>query len=136
MIKMANIVETAIKAGNFKTLVKAVQAAGLVDTLSKQGPFTVFAPTDDAFAKVPASTLNTLLAKPNDLKKVLLYHAISGKIMSTDLYEEKKVKTVQGSEVKINAVGGVKVNDAKVVKANIECDNGVIHVIDKVILPP
>jgi len=132
---MPNIVEVASGAGGFSTLLKAAEVAGLVDTLSKGGPFTIFAPTDDAFSKIPSETLNALLADPEKLKGILLYHAVEGKVMSTDLSGEIDVKTVQGQKIKINATKGVMVNDAKVVKADIEANNGVIHVIDKVILP-
>jgi len=135
-----NIVETAIEAGSFKTLVKAVQAAGLVDTLSSKGPLTVFAPTDDAFAKLPAGTVEGLLKDQKKLASILTYHVVPGKVMSSDVVKLKSAKTVQGQEIKIDAVKwhlhrNVKVNGANVVKTDIECTNGVIHVIDKVILP-
>ena len=137
---MKNIVETAIEAGSFKTLVKAVQAAGLVDTLSSKGPLTVFAPTDDAFAKLPAGTVEGLLKDQKKLTSILTYHVVPGKVMSSDVVKLKSAKTVQGQEIKIDAVKwhlhrNVKVNGANVVKTDIECSNGVIHVIDKVILP-
>jgi uncharacterized surface protein with fasciclin (FAS1) repeats len=137
---MKNIVETAIEAGSFKTLVKAVQAAGLVDTLSSKGPLTVFAPTDDAFAKLPAGTVEGLLKDKKKLTSILTYHVVPGKVMSSDVVKLKSAKTVQGQEIKIDAVKwhlhrNVKVNGANVVKTDIECTNGVIHVIDKVILP-
>ena len=132
---MANIVKTAQNAGGFSTLLKAAEVAGLVDTLSSGGPFTIFAPTDDAFSKVPSETLNALLKDPEKLKGILLYHAVDGKVMSTDLSGIMKVKTLQGQEITIDASEGVKVNDANVIKADIEAENGVIHVIDKVILP-
>lgn len=137
---MKNIVETAIEAGSFKTLVKAVQAAGLVDTLSSKGPLTVFAPTDDAFAKLPAGTVEGLLKDQKKLTSILTYHVVPGKVMSSDVVKLKSAKTVQGQEIKIDAVKwhlhrNVKVNGANVVKTDIECTNGVIHVIDKVILP-
>lgn len=132
----ADIVDTAVSAGNFKTLVKAVQAAGLVDTLKGSGPFTVFAPTDEAFAKLPAGTLESLLANPEQLKKVLLYHVVPGKVMAADVVQLKEAKTAEGSSVKIKASAGqVSVDNAKVVRTDITCDNGVIHVIDTVILP-
>jgi uncharacterized surface protein with fasciclin (FAS1) repeats len=132
----ADIVDTAVSAGSFNTLVKAVQAAGLVDTLKGPGPFTVFAPTDEAFAKLPAGTLESLLANPEQLKKVLTYHVVAGKVMASDVVKLKEAKTVQGSAVKIKVSGGnVMVDNARVVKTDIECDNGVIHVIDTVILP-
>lgn len=132
----ADIVDTAVSAGSFKTLVKAVQAAGLVDTLKGPGPFTVFAPTDEAFAKLPAGTLESLLANPDQLKKVLTYHVVAGKVMASDVVKLKEAKTVQGSAAKIKVSGGnVMIDNAKVVKTDIACDNGVIHVIDTVILP-
>ena len=131
-----DIVDTAVAAGNFKTLVTAVQAAGLVDTLKSAGPFTVFAPTDDAFAKIPKDQLEALLANKTQLTAVLTYHVVAGKVMSTDLTNDMAVKTVQGENVTITlADGGVMVNDAKVVQADIECTNGVIHAIDTVLMP-
>jgi uncharacterized surface protein with fasciclin (FAS1) repeats len=133
---MANIVEVAKGAGGFSTLLKAAEVAGLVDTLSTGGPFTIFAPTDDAFSEIPSETLNSLLNKPEELKNILLYHAIDGKVKSTDLSGKMKVETLQGKKIKINARKGVKINDAEVIKADIEADNGIIHVINKVILPP
>ncbi|MFX0096500.1 MAG: fasciclin domain-containing protein [Candidatus Hodarchaeota archaeon] len=132
---MKNIVETAIEAGNFKTLVKAVQTAGLVETLSKEGPFTVFAPTDAAFAKLPEGTIETLLKDKERLKAVLTYHVVAGKVMSKDVMGLKSAKTLQGQEVSIDTTKGVKINEATVVKTDIETTNGVIHVIDTVILP-
>jgi len=130
-----DIVDTAVSAGNFTTLVKAVQAAGLVDTLKGPGPFTVFAPTDEAFAKLPAGTVEGLLANPDKLKAVLTYHVVAGKVMAAEV-KPGKVKTVQGSQATIRTSGGnVMIDGAKVVKADIECSNGVIHVIDSVILP-
>ena len=129
-----DIVDTAVKAGNFKTLVAAVQAAGLVDTLKGPGPFTVFAPTDEAFAKIPKATLDGLLADKAALTKVLTYHVVPGKVMAADV-EAGKVKTVQGSDITVTTTGGVKVDAANVVKTDIVADNGVIHVIDAVILP-
>ncbi|UCD02525.1 MAG: fasciclin domain-containing protein [Promethearchaeota archaeon] len=132
---MPNIVEVAKQAGGFSTLLKAAEVAGLVDTLSSGGPFTIFAPTDDAFSKIPSETLNSLLKEPEKLKGILLYHGIEGKVKSTDLSGTLKVKTLHGQEIMIDATKGVKVNDANVVKADIETDNGIIHVIDKVILP-
>ena len=132
---MPNIVQVAMKAGSFSTLLKAAEVAGLVDTLSTGGPFTIFAPTDDAFSKIPSETLNALLKDSEKLKGILLYHGIEGKVKSTDLSGVMKVKTLQGQEITIDATSGVKVNDATVIKADIETDNGIIHVIDKVILP-
>jgi len=137
---MPDIVDTAIAAGSFKTLVKAVQAAGLVDTLKGKGPFTVFAPTDDAFAKLPKGTVEGLLKDIPKLKTVLTYHVVPGKVMSSDVVKMTSAKTVQGQNIKIDASKWhlhkvVKVNDANIIKADITTDNGVIHVIDKVILP-
>ncbi|MDD0812900.1 fasciclin domain-containing protein [Curvibacter sp. RS43] len=130
----ADIVDTAISAGSFKTLVTAVQAAGLVDTLKGPGPFTVFAPTDEAFAKVPKAQLEALLKDKAALTKVLTYHVVPGKVMAKDI-KPGKVMTVQGSELTVSTMGGVKVDNASVVKADIVTDNGVIHVIDSVVLP-
>jgi uncharacterized surface protein with fasciclin (FAS1) repeats len=132
---MKNIVETAIAAGSFKTLVAAVQAADLVDTLSSKGPFTVFAPTDEAFAKLPKGTVESLLKDKAKLTSILTYHVVSGKVMSKDVMNLKKAKTVQGQDIRIDTKSGVKVNNANVVKVDIETSNGVIHVIDTVILP-
>ncbi|MFN6980161.1 MAG: fasciclin domain-containing protein [Gemmobacter sp.] len=134
----ADIVDTAVGAGTFGTLVAAVQAADLVDTLKSPGPFTVFAPTDEAFAALPAGTVENLLKPENkdQLVAVLTYHVIAGKVMSTDLSEGLKAATVQGAEVTITLDGGPKVNGANIVAADIAADNGVIHVIDAVILPP
>lgn len=129
-----DIVDTAVKAGNFKTLVAAVQAAGLVDTLKGPGPFTVFAPTDEAFAKIPKATLDGLLADKVALTKVLTYHVVPGKVMAKDV-KAGMVKTVQGGSITVSTTGGVKVDAATVVKTDIVADNGVIHVIDSVILP-
>ena len=133
----ADIVDTAI-AGKFNTLVAAVKAAGLVDTLKGPGPFTVFAPTDEAFAKLPEGALEDLLKPENKakLQSVLTYHVVPGKVMSRDAVKLNSAKTAQGSSIKIKAMdNGVMVNDAHVVKADIAASNGVIHVIDKVILP-
>jgi len=132
---MANIVQTAVAAGSFKTLVKAVQAAGLVDTLSGPGPFTVFAPTDEAFAKLPAGTVEGLLKDVPKLKSVLTYHVVPGRMMAADVVKQSSLKTVQGQNIMVDTEGGAKVNDANIVKTDIATDNGVIHVIDKVILP-
>ena len=137
---MADIVDTAVAAGNFETLATAVKAAGLVDTLKSKGPFTVFAPTDDAFAKLPKGTVEGLLKDIPKLKAVLTYHVVAGKVMAADVVKLKTAKTVQGQDVKIDASKwhlhkNVKINDANVIKADIATDNGVIHVIDKVILP-
>ena len=133
-----DIVDTAVSAGSFNTLVAAVQAADLVDTLKGEGPFTVFAPTDDAFAKLPAGTVEDLLKPENKdkLKAVLTYHVVSGKYMAKDVATMKMADTVNGQSVMISMdAGNVMVDNAKVVQADIECSNGVIHVIDTVILP-
>jgi uncharacterized surface protein with fasciclin (FAS1) repeats len=133
-----DIVDTAVGAGNFKTLAAALQAAGLVETLKGDGPFTVFAPTDEAFAKLPAGTVENLLKPENreKLKAVLTYHVVPGKVTAAQVTKLKSAKTVQGSDVRISASAGkVKVDDATVVKADVMASNGVIHVIDTVILP-
>jgi len=132
---MNTIVETAVNAGNFKTLVAAVQAAGLVDTLNGEGPFTVFAPSDDAFAKLPEGTVENLLANPEELKKVLTYHVVAGKVMASDVAGMTSATTVQGGTVAIDASNGVKINESMVVTPDVECSNGVIHIIDSVLLP-
>ena len=133
----ADIVDTAKSAGSFNTLLAAATAAGLVDTLKGDGPLTVFAPTDEAFAALPAGTVESLLKPENkdQLTAVLTYHVVAGKVMSTDLSEGMMAKTVQGGEVKITLASGAMVNDAKVVGADVAADNGVIHVIDKVLIP-
>ncbi|MBP6406653.1 MAG: fasciclin domain-containing protein [Ramlibacter sp.] len=130
----ADIVDTAVKAGSFKTLATALQAAGLVDTLKGKGPFTVFAPTDEAFAKIPKADLDALLKDKAKLTAVLTYHVVPGKVMAADV-KAGKVKTVQGGELTVATAGGVKVDNANVVKTDIVADNGVIHVIDSVVLP-
>ena len=130
----ADIVDTAVSAGSFKTLVAAVQQAGLVDTLKGSGPFTVFAPTDEAFAKIPKAKLDALLNDKAALTKVLTYHVVPGKVMASDV-KAGKVATVQGESLTIGTQGGVSVDQAKVVKADIVADNGVIHVIDSVLIP-
>ena len=132
---MADIVDVAVNAGSFTTLVAAVKAAGLVETLKGAGPFTVFAPTDEAFAKLPAGTVEGLLKDLPKLKKILTYHVVSGKVMAADVVKLKSAKTVEGSDVKIDASNGVKVNDSKVVTPDVAADNGVIHIIDTVLLP-
>ena len=132
---MADIVDTAVNAGSFKTLVAAVKAAGLVETLKGKGSFTVFAPSDDAFAKLPDGTVDGLLQDIPKLKKILTYHVVSGKVMAADAAKLKSAKTVEGSEIKIDASNGVKINDATVSKADVTADNGVIHVIDTVLMP-
>ncbi len=129
-----DIVDTAVGAGNFKTLAAALTAAGLVDTLKGKGPFTVFAPTDAAFAKVPKADLDALLADKAKLTAVLTYHVVPGKVMAKDV-KAGKVKTVQGGEITVATAGGVTVDGAKVSATDIVADNGVIHVIDSVIFP-
>jgi uncharacterized surface protein with fasciclin (FAS1) repeats len=136
---MHDIVDTAVAAGSFKTLAAAVTAAGLVPTLKSAGPFTVFAPTDEAFAKLPAGTVEALLKDIPKLTAILTYHVVSGQVLAADVVkmDGQEAKTVQGSAVKISTTGGVKLNGASnVVKTDIMCTNGVIHVIDAVILPP
>jgi uncharacterized surface protein with fasciclin (FAS1) repeats len=130
-----DIVDTAVSAGQFKTLATALQAAGLVDTLKGPGPFTVFAPTDEAFAKIPKAQLDALLADKAKLTAVLTYHVVPGKVMAADV-KPGKIKTVQGKELNVATSGGVMVNQAKVTKTDIAADNGVIHVIDSVVMPP
>ena len=134
-----DIVDTAVAAGQFTTLAKALTAAGLIDTLTGKGPFTVFAPTDEAFAKLPAGALDELLKPENKekLKAVLLYHVVSGRVPSAQVVKlnGKTAKTVQGGTVKIDTTNGVMVNDAKVVTADVKATNGVIHVIDTVLMP-
>ena len=130
----ADIVDTAVAAGSFKTLATALTAAGLVDTLKGKGPFTVFAPTDEAFAKIPKADLDALLKDKAKLTAVLTYHVVPGAVMAKDV-KAGKVKTVQGSELTLATAGGVTVDGAKVVKADIKADNGVIHVIDTVLMP-
>lgn len=137
MSSTKNIVETAIEAGSFKTLVAAVTAAGLAETLQGDGPFTVFAPTDEAFAKIPAATLTDLL-KPENKEKlagILTYHVVAGKVTAADVVKLTSAKTVNGQEVKIDAADGVKINNATVTTADVETSNGVIHIIDAVLLP-
>lgn len=136
--EMSDIVDTAVAADGFETLVAAVKAAGLVETLKGEGPFTVFAPTDEAFAALPEGTLDTLLKPENkdQLVSILTYHVVPGKVMAADVVKVESAKTVQGSEVTVKVDGDtVMVDGAKVVKTDIECSNGVIHVIDSVILP-
>ena len=136
---MKDIVDTAVEAGSFKTLVAAVTAAGLGETLKGPGPFTVFAPNDAAFAKLPQGTIDTLLKPENKAKlvSILTYHVVSGKVMSKDIAgKTTKAKSVQGAEISIDATHDVMVDKAKVVTADIETSNGVIHVIDTVMMPP
>jgi uncharacterized surface protein with fasciclin (FAS1) repeats len=133
-VQAKDIVDTAVAAGNFKTLATALQAAGLIETLKGKGPFTVFAPTDAAFAKVPKADLDALLKDKAKLTAVLTYHVVPGKVMAKDV-KAGAVKTVQGSDITISTTGGVMVNNAKVTATDIVADNGVIHVIDTVIMP-
>lgn len=130
-----DIVDTAAEAGSFTTLLTAAEAAGLVDTLKGDGPFTIFAPTDEAFAALPEGTVEGLLEDPEALASILTYHVVPGKVMSTDLTNAMEATTVNGADVTIMTEGGVTVEDANVVTADIEASNGVIHVIDSVILP-
>jgi len=130
-----NIVETAVKNGNFKTLVAAVTAAELVDTLSGEGPFTVFAPSDEAFAKLPEGTVESLLKDKEKLAAILTYHVVAGKHLAAEVSKKGSIKTVQGQDLTIKNGDGVTVDNAKVVSADIVTDNGVIHVIDSVVLP-
>ncbi len=134
-----DIVQTAVAAGQFNTLAKALEAAGLVETLKGEGPFTVFAPTDEAFAKLPAGTLENLLKPENkaQLAAILSYHVVPGRLMAADVVKQKTLKTVQGSSLRVSLKGGsnVLVDNARVVQTDIRCSNGVIHVIDSVVLP-
>jgi uncharacterized surface protein with fasciclin (FAS1) repeats len=130
-----DIVDTAVAAGNFTTLAKALQAAGLVETLKGAGPFTVFAPTDEAFAKLPAGTLDALLKDKAKLTAVLTYHVVPGKVTASQVSQLKEAKTVQGGSLTIGTSAGVTVNNANVIKADVMASNGVIHVIDTVLLP-
>ena len=130
-----DIVDTAASAGDFDTLVTAVKQAGLVETLKGEGPFTVFAPTDEAFAKIPEADLKALLADKEKLTRVLTYHVVPGKVMAGDVAGMSAARTVEGGSLDISTSSGVRVNDAKVVKTDIETSNGVIHVIDAVLMP-
>ncbi len=134
--KPKDIVDTAVAAGSFKTLAAALTAAELVETLKSDGPFTVFAPTDEAFAKLPPGTLEALLKDKPKLTAILTYHVVPGKVLAADVVKLKSAKTVQGQSVKIDTADGVKIDGAKVIQTDIQCSNGVIHVIDTVILPP
>ena len=136
---MQNIIDTAVAAGSFKTLAAALAAAGLVDTLNSAGPFTVFAPTDDAFAKLPEGTVDKLLKDVPKLTAILTYHVLSGKVMAADVMkmDGKTAKTVNGADLKITTQGGVNLNGSvHVTKTDIDCSNGVIHVVDAVLMPP
>lgn len=130
-----DIVDTAVAAGSFSTLVTAVQAAGLVEVLKGDGPFTVFAPTDEAFAKLPKGTLDSLLKDKDALTKVLTYHVVPGEVRAADVLQLASAKTVQGQSISIDTTSGVKVDNANVIQTDISASNGVIHVIDTVILP-
>lgn len=130
-----DVVDTAVAAGNFSTLVTAIKAAGLVETLKGEGPFTVFAPTDAAFKKIPEAQLAALLEDKAALTKVLTYHVVPGKVMAADVVKLNSAKTVEGQSVTISSSGGVMVDNANVVKTDITASNGVIHVIDTVIMP-
>ena len=130
-----DIVDTAAEAGTFTTLLAAAEAAGLVDTLKGDGPFTVFAPTDEAFAALPEGTVEGLLADPEALAAILTYHVVPGEVMSTDLSNGMTATTVNGADITIMTEGGVMVNEANVIAADVDASNGVIHVIDSVILP-
>lgn len=132
---MKNIIETASANPTFSTLVTAIKAAGLVDTLSGEGPFTVFAPTNEAFEKIQADTLKEILADKARLTSILTYLVVSGKVMSKDVAGMKEAKTVEGTTITIDTSHGVMINDSKVTQADIECSNGVIHAIDTVLMP-
>ena len=132
---MADIIDTAVNASSFKTLLAAVKAAGLVDTLKGPGPFTVFAPTDDAFARLPEGTVEALLNDISQLTRILTYHVVSGKVMSADMIHLNSISPLEGSALSIDAASGVKVNNAMVVTPDVEAANGVIHVIDSVLIP-
>jgi uncharacterized surface protein with fasciclin (FAS1) repeats len=137
MQRKSDIVETALAANNFSTLATALGAAGLIETLKSEGPFTVFAPTDAAFAKVPQQTLNDLL-QPENKKKlaaILTYHVVPGKVSSNEVIEMNSATTLQGQELKISKQDGVKINEAKVIVSDVEATNGVIHIIDSVLMP-
>lgn len=132
---MANILDTAANSGSFNTLVEAVKVTGLTDTLKGAGPFTIFAPTDEAFDKLPTGTIEKLLSDIPQLTKILTYHIVEGKVMSEDVVKLDKTTTFEGSDLKIHSNGGVMVGDAAIVQSDLEADNGVIHVIDTVLIP-
>jgi uncharacterized surface protein with fasciclin (FAS1) repeats len=132
---MADIVDTAVKAGSFSTLAAALKAAGLIETLKGKGPFTVFAPTDEAFAKLPEGTVAGLLKDIPQLKKILTYHVVAGKVMASDVTKLTAATTVEGSDVKIDASKGVRINESTVTTPDVAADNGVIHIIDTVLMP-
>jgi len=140
MSKMPGICDTAVAAGNFKTLVAATQAAGLVETLNTKGPYTVFAPTDDAFAKLPPGTVDSLLKDIPKLTSILKYHVIEGAVPAADVIVHKNLTTLQGQDLNVDAAKwhlhkSVKINDANIITADVKADNGVIHIIDKVLIP-
>jgi uncharacterized surface protein with fasciclin (FAS1) repeats len=137
---MAGICDTAVAAGNFKTLYAATKAAGLVETLNSEGPFTVFAPTDEAFAKLPKGTVEGLLKDVPKLTEILKYHVVNGAVTANEVAVHKNITTLQGQDLKVDAAkwhlhNNVKINDANIIKADVKADNGVIHVIDKVLMP-
>jgi len=132
---MKNIIETAAEAGTFKILLKAAQEAGLVDTLSGDGPFTVFAPTDEAFSKLPEGTIEDLLKNKEKLTEILTYHVIPEKVMADDVVTLSKATTANGKDISIDAKDAVFIDDAQVIQTDIDCTNGVIHVIDTVLIP-
>jgi filamentous hemagglutinin family protein len=132
---MKNLVQTAIDTGDFKILIRVVQEAGFFDILSKEGPFTVFAPTDKAFAKLPRGTIENLLNDKEKLTNFLTYHVVLNKVMSKQVINIKNAKTVNGKNLCINTKNGVKIDNANLIKKDVECSNGVIHVIDKVLIP-
>jgi uncharacterized surface protein with fasciclin (FAS1) repeats len=133
--RMKDIVETASEAGSFKTLLKAAEAAGLVSTLRSEGPLTVFAPTDEAFAKLPPGTIEGLLKDREKLGAILKYHVVPGRLTAQKVADQQSLRTVQGKELKVDLSGGVKVGTARVLRTDIEASNGVIHIIDSVLLP-
>ncbi|NBT04803.1 MAG: fasciclin domain-containing protein [Proteobacteria bacterium] len=130
-----NIVQTAMQAGSFNTLLGAVKEAGLVEALSGEGALTVFAPTDEAFAKLGEETIRTVLADKALLTKILTYHVVSGRVMAGDVVKLQTAPTLQGQDVRISTIGGVRINDAMVVTPDIEASNGIIHIIDTVLIP-
>jgi uncharacterized surface protein with fasciclin (FAS1) repeats len=137
---MGGLCDTAAAAGNFKTLVAATEAAGLTETLNTMGPYTVFAPTDDAFAKLPAGTVESLLKDVPKLTEILKYHVVEGAVPASDVIQHQNITTLQGQDLKVDAAKwhfhkAVKINDANLITADVKADNGIIHVIDKVLLP-
>lgn len=132
---MKNIIETAIENGNFKTLIKALTAANLVETLEGTGPFTVFAPTDTAFAKIPSETMEAILKDNDKLASILTYHVLSGKTLSKDIVNMSSAKTLNSKDVRIDSERGIRINNSNITTADVECSNGVIHIIDTVLMP-